>query len=66
MAKKHRRAFRYERVLEEVHLYEELADIIIRVFSYAGGNGMALQLANSIADKIEKNAARPYLHGKKF
>lgn len=45
---------------------EELADIIIRVCSYAGGNGMALDLAIQLEEKTHKNKARPYRHGKGF
>jgi NTP pyrophosphatase (non-canonical NTP hydrolase) len=46
------------------NLPEELADIVIRVFSFAGGNGIDLQKA--IDDKIEKNMTREHLHGKRF
>lgn len=45
---------------------EELADIIIRVCSYAGGNGMALDLAIQLEEKTSKNKTRPYRHGKGF
>jgi NTP pyrophosphatase (non-canonical NTP hydrolase) len=45
---------------------EELADIIIRVCSYAGGNGMALDLVLMLEEKTSKNKARPYRHGKGF
>lgn len=45
---------------------EELADIIIRVCSYAGGNGMALDLAIQLEEKTNKNKTRPYRHGKGF
>lgn len=45
---------------------EELADIIIRVCSYAGGNGMALDLALKLEEKTNKNKTRPYRHGKGF
>jgi NTP pyrophosphatase (non-canonical NTP hydrolase) len=48
------------------HLYEELADIVIRVFSYAGGNDKAATLMDSIKRKMEKNRDRPPLHGKGF
>jgi len=53
-------------VADREKLYEELADILIRVFSYAGGNGQGGLLATALLTKIEKNAARPYLHGKAF
>ena len=45
---------------------EELADIIIRVCSYAGGNGMGLSLEAKLEEKTHKNKNRPYLHGKGF
>jgi len=46
------------------NLPEELADIVIRCFSFAGGNGIDLQKA--IDEKIEINRSREHLHGKKF
>jgi NTP pyrophosphatase (non-canonical NTP hydrolase) len=45
---------------------EELADAVIRICSYAGGNGMTIELIRAIKDKMEKNAKRPVLHGKGF
>ena len=45
---------------------EELADTIIRVCSYAGGNGMAIDLALMLEEKTNKNKTRPYRHGKGF
>ena len=42
---------------------EELADVLIRVFDTAGG--MGLNLGRAVYDKMKKNEARPYLHGKK-
>jgi hypothetical protein len=43
---------------------EELADIVIRVFSYAGGNNLDLEKA--ILEKMDKNEKREQLHGNKF
>lgn len=45
---------------------EELADNIIRTCSYAGGNGLALELAVALESKTVKNRVRPYLHDKRF
>lgn len=54
------------KVLDPEHLYEELSDVVIRVFSYAGGNGRADQLIAALLVKIEKNRHRPEKHGKGF
>ncbi len=43
---------------------EELADVAIRMFSYA--NMFGLRLAEAIVLKMRYNATRPYKHGKKF
>lgn len=43
---------------------EELADVIIRIFDYAGQ--YKLRLADAILTKIEYNESRPYKHGKNF
>jgi len=42
----------------------ELADIIIRVFSYSHINNLPLE--ESLLEKIEYNKTREFLHGKKF
>lgn len=57
---------RAEYVEELAEYVEELADAIIRVCSYAGGNGMTIELIRTIKDKLEKNATRPVRHGKGF
>ena len=54
------------RILDQKHLDEELADIIIRVFSYAGGNGRGEQLVHALITKIETNRQRAHRHGKAF
>jgi NTP pyrophosphatase (non-canonical NTP hydrolase) len=46
------------------NLGEELADIVIRVFTYAEGNGIDIE--REVLNKIEVNRSRPYRHGKKF
>lgn len=43
---------------------EELADIVIRVLDYAGWRGISLD--HEIGKKMEKNRARPHLHGRQF
>jgi NTP pyrophosphatase (non-canonical NTP hydrolase) len=43
---------------------EELADILIRVFDYAGGHN--LNLSRALLLKMGYNASRPYKHGKAF
>lgn len=53
-------------VKEPEHLNEELADIVIRVFSYVGGNGQKEGFVQALVAKIEKNKERPMLHGKAF
>lgn len=47
-------------------LLEELADIVIRVFTYVGGNDAGEMFVEALRAKIEKNAARPLRHGKGF
>ena len=46
------------------NLPEELADIVIRVMTYAGSRGIDLQ--DEIEKKLRVNETRPHLHGKKF
>lgn len=41
---------------------EEFADVIIRVLDMCGALGIDIGLA--VAEKLQKNAARPMLHGK--
>lgn len=43
---------------------EELADILIRVFDYAGGHN--LDLATAFIEKFKFNLTRPVKHGKQF
>lgn len=53
-------------VSDQEHLNEELADIVIRVFSYVGGNGQTENFLKALAAKMHKNKQRPHLHGKNF
>jgi DNA-binding NtrC family response regulator len=43
---------------------EELADVVVRVAGLAGGTGVDLEV--EIERKMDKNEARPKLHGKAF
>lgn len=43
---------------------EEIADIVIRCLDYAAWRGISLD--TEIREKMERNYARPYLHGKNF
>ena len=43
---------------------EELADAVIRILDYAGGNGLNLDAA--LAAKMRYNETRPYRHGGKL
>jgi len=51
-------------IKKENNLSEELVDILIRVFSFAGDMGIDLDEEYSI--KTQKNKNRPILHGKHF
>jgi len=42
----------------------EAADLLIRMFDYAGG--FRLRLGEAVLAKLAFNATRPYKHGKKF
>jgi NTP pyrophosphatase (non-canonical NTP hydrolase) len=46
------------------HEAEEVADIFIRVLDYAAWRGISLD--HHVAAKMEKNRARPRLHGRAF
>lgn len=41
---------------------EELADVLIRVFDYAGGH--SLRLGEAVIEKLRYNQSRPFKHGK--
>lgn len=43
---------------------EELADVLIRVFDFAGYHG--LELAAAMSAKLKHNLTRPFRHGKKY
>lgn len=49
---------------DKVRVAEELADVAIRLGDLCGGLGIDLESA--ILAKIEKNAARPKMHGKNY
>jgi NTP pyrophosphatase (non-canonical NTP hydrolase) len=50
--------------MQEADFTEELADIIIRTLDLAGYYD--LDIGESIIAKVEKNQARPRLHGKRY
>ena len=64
--------YRHKRGLNETYYEEdgkkpcgipsELADVVIRVFDFAGGAGIDLE--KIILEKMEYNKNRPYKHGK--
>jgi len=45
---------------------EELADILIRIFSFAGGNGYDELFVAALKNKMTRNQSRPEKHGKNF
>ena len=47
----------------ESYVAEELADVVIRVADFCGWR--CIDLESAIAEKMEKNRNRPYLHGGK-
>lgn len=49
---------------DEEEFAEELADVMIRLGDFAGF--MQVDLEKAVADKMAKNAKRPYKHGKAF
>ena len=51
-------------ILNREKLAEELADIVIRVFSFCSLNDIDLE--NAIIEKMKVNQLRPALHGQKF
>lgn len=54
------------KIIDLHHMLEELADIVIRVSSFVGGNGWEEDFNTIMRDKMEKNRNRPPLHGKGF
>ena len=48
------------------HYIEELADVVIRIFSYVYGNDLNKLFIKILKEKIKTNADRDYLHGKKM
>ena len=45
---------------------EELADTVIRIFSFVGGNGYADLFITELEHKMTRNQSRPEKHGKNF
>ena len=57
-------ALEADRHNEKEHVAEELADVAIRLGDLCGG--LEIDLESAILEKMEKNAARPRLHGKNY
>lgn len=57
-------ALEADRKGDEANIAEELADIVIRVCDLAGSKDIDLE--GIIFAKMQKNLARPRLHGKKY
>lgn len=52
-----------DKIPEFSGLEAELADVIIRIMSFAGNRG--LKISDAILAKIEFNSSRPFMHGGK-
>jgi len=48
------------------HFLEEISDIIIRIFSFIGGNDLKEALIIELTSKMHRNTTRPEKHGKGF
>ena len=48
---------------DEVNLAEELADVVIRIADFCGWR--CIDLDSAIAEKMERNRNRPFMHGGK-
>jgi NTP pyrophosphatase (non-canonical NTP hydrolase) len=53
-------------IIDRYSVVEELADIVLRVFSYAAGNGMETELVAAIHRNDDRNQHRPPKNGKGF
>ena len=62
--RKHRQMDECTTIKSKADLEEELADIIIRVLSYAKEQGFDMQ--DAVERKMKVNETRPRLHGKEF
>jgi hypothetical protein len=54
----------HSEIRNKAEFVEELADVVIRVFSLCGANNWDLKSA--IIQKLDKNEKREFLHGNKF
>lgn len=54
------------RILNQEQFLEEIADIVIRIFSFVGGNGYTNAFIYQLVEKMAYNATRPEKHGKGF
>ncbi len=53
----------YENGTKPCWIPSELADVVIRIFDFCGGNDIDLE--KIILEKMEYNETRPYKHGQK-
>ena len=53
----------YENGTKPCGIPSELADVVIRIFDFCGGNDIDLE--KIILEKMEYNETRPYKHGQK-
>jgi NTP pyrophosphatase (non-canonical NTP hydrolase) len=54
------------RIGNRAKMIEELADVVLRVLTYVGGNGWSQEFAAALLDKNDANRDRPRLHAKAF
>jgi len=54
------------RIGNRAKMIEELADVVLRVLTYVGGNGWSQEFAAALLDKNDANRDRPRLHGRAF
>jgi NTP pyrophosphatase (non-canonical NTP hydrolase) len=53
-----------DKIPEYSQVEEELVDVMIRIFDYAGGKGF--RLGGAILAKMDYNLSRPVKHGREF
>jgi NTP pyrophosphatase (non-canonical NTP hydrolase) len=54
------------RIGNRAKMIEELADSVLRILTYVGGNGWSQEFAAALMDKNDANRDRPIRHGKAF
>ena len=58
--------FYYVDIRKPEGIYPELADVLIRIFDFAGQEGKGELLADALEAKLAYNKTRPWKHGKRF